>query len=237
MDRAVSDVLGYILIFSLILSSVAVVTAGGYSSLNSVRDAERFDNAQRVFDVLDENVDDHLETGVTSRGTEIRLADARIGFGDPVKLNVTVKGYGSNQTTVEPLLYTQSSEREIAYSGGATVRTDRGASIIKNDPPFRIGDETIVTFVETRPRDSGISGSGRVLVRTELSADSVHEYTGSGSPLDVTLNVTSPRTSAWEQWFESETDGNCTVVGNTASCTFETETLYVRTVAIDVFLQ
>lgn len=236
MDRAVSDVLGYILIFSLILSAVAVVTAGGYSSLNGVRDAERFDNAQRVFDVLDKNVDDHLETGVTSRGTEIRLADARIGFGDPVLFNVTVEGSGSNQTTVEPLLYTQSSEREIAYSGGATVRTDRGASIIKNDPPFRIGDETIVTFVETRPRDSGISGSGRVLVRTELSADSVHEYTGSG-PYNVTLNVTSPRTGAWEQWFESETGEDCTVVGNTASCTFETETLYVRTVAIDVFLQ
>lgn len=236
MDRAVSDVLGYILIFSLILSSVAIVTVGGYNSLNSVRDAERFDNAQRVFDVLDANVDDHLETGVTSRGTEIRLADARIGFGEPVVFNVTVGEYGFNRTTVEPLVYTQSSDREIAYSGGATVRADRGTSILSDGPPFRIGEETIVTFVETRARDSGISGSGRVLVRTELAAESVHAYTGAG-PYTVTLNVTTPRTDAWEQWFESETDEECTVVGNTVSCTFKTESLYVRTVAIDVYIQ
>lgn len=236
MDRAVSDVLGYILIFSLILSSVAIVTVGGYNSLNSVRDAERFDNAQRVFDVMDANVDDHLETGVRSRGTEIRLADARIGFGESVVFNLTVEGYGSNQTSVDPLLYTQSSDRKIAYSGGATVRADRGGSILSDGPPFRFGEKTIVTFVETRARDSGISGSGRVLVRTELAAESVHTYTGSG-PYNVTLNVTTPRTDAWEHWFESETGKECTVVGNTVSCPFETESLYVRTVAIDVYIQ
>lgn len=236
MDRAVSDVLGYILVFSLILSTVAVVTVGGYSSLNSVRDAERFDNAQRVFDVFDANVDDHLETGVTSRGTEIRLADAGIGFGEPVTISVSVADYGSNQTTLDPILYTQSSDRQIAYTGGATVRTDRGASILSDGPPFLIGEDTVLTLVKTRARDTGISGSGRVLVRTELSTQSVHTYSGAG-PYNVTLNVTTPRTGAWEQFLESETQEDCTVSGQTVSCTFNTESLHVRTVAIDVFLQ
>ena len=58
MDRAVSDVLGYVLIFSLITSSVGVVYVAGYGSLDSLRNAERFNNAERAFDVLDSNLEE-----------------------------------------------------------------------------------------------------------------------------------------------------------------------------------
>ncbi len=237
MDRGVSDVLGYILIFSLIISSVALVTVGGYNSLNTVRDAERFDNAQRVFEVLDANVADHLESGVTSRATEIRLANARLSFGDPVRINVTVEDEGYNRTTVDPLVYTQSDDRKIFYSGGATIRTDRGFSLMTDGPPFRFGEETVLTLVETRGRDAGISGSGRVLVRSTVATQSVYSYTASGE-YNVTLNVTSDRPSAWAEWLESETGvENCDVAGETVSCTFDTDAVYVRTVTIDVFLE
>ncbi|MDZ7851030.1 MAG: hypothetical protein U5K70_09680 [Halodesulfurarchaeum sp.] len=192
MDRGVSDVLGYVLVFSLILGSVALVSTAGYTSLDSVRDAERFDNANRVFEVLDANVDDHIDSGVPSRATEIRLADARIGFGEPVRFNVSVEDFGYNRTTADPLVYTQSADRTIAYSGGATIRSDRGYSRLTDGPPFRFGERTVLTFVQTRARDTGISGSGRVMVRTTRATQSVHSYRGSG-PYHVTLNVTTDR--------------------------------------------
>lgn len=237
MDRAVSDVLGYILIFSLIMGSVALVTAGGYNSLQTVRDTERFDNAERVFEVLDANVDAHLESGVPSRATEIRLSNAKLGFGDPVQFNVTVDGQGYNRTTLEPLVYTQSTDRNIRYSGGARVRTDRGYSLMLDGPPFRFGDQTVLTLVETRARDAAISGSGRVMVRSTLATQSTHTYTDSGS-YTVTLNVTSSRSTAWKHWLEAESDADtCDVVGDTVSCTFTTGSVYVRVVAIDVYLE
>lgn len=251
MDRAVSDVLGYILIFGLILSSVALVTVGGSNSLNTVRDAERFENAQRVFDVLDENVEDHLETGINSRGTEIRLADAGLDFGESVALNVSVDGHGYNATVTEPLVYRQSSARQIRYVAGATVRQDRGYAQVTNRPPLRIDDEeSLVTFVRTRGRDSGISGSGRILVRTRLATQSIHEYSGE-APYTVTINVTTDqadRAEAWKRWLETESGTTFTVRDGTDSDgdsinivsndgdPIETDRLYVRTVIIDVFL-
>lgn len=237
MDRGVSDVLGYVLIFSLILGSVALVSAAGYTSLDSVRSAERFDNAQRVFEVLDSNVDDHLDSRASSRATEIRLADAGIGFGDPVQFNVSVDGDGYNRTTADPLVYTQSSDRQIVYSGGATIRADRGYAMVTDGPPFRFGNRTMLTLAQTRARDSGISGSGRVLIRTTHATQSVHSYRGAG-PYTVTLNVTSAHPDAWARWLESELEGDsCEVVGQTATCTFETDAVHVRTVAVDVYLE
>jgi len=235
MDRAVSDVLGYILIFSLILSSVALVTVAGYNSLNSVRDAERFDNAEKVFEVFDANVDAHMESQIDGRATELRLADAGIDFGDPVTLNVTVDGAGYNRTTVDPLVYTQSADRKIRYSGGATIRQNRGYSQLIDGAPFRFSNTTVLTLVETRGRTNGISGSGRVLVRSEYVSQSIHGYTDPGE-YTVTVNVTTSKTTAWKNWLEAETGADCEVAGDTVSCTVQTETLYVRTVTIDLFL-
>jgi hypothetical protein len=236
MDRAVSDVLGYILIFALITSSVGVVTVAGFGTLADTRDAERFENAERVFDILGANVADHLEDRVRTRNTEIRLADSSLGFGDPVGINVTVGGVGSNSTTVEPLLYSQGETARIAYTGGAVVRSKGGSAVMTAGPPFRFGNRTVITMVNTRGRDTGVAGSARVLVRTELVSQSVYEYTN--GPYTVTLNVTppAPRSAAWAQWLESETGTDCDTLDDTVSCTFEADEVYVRTVTIDVFL-
>lgn len=236
MDRAVSDVLGYILVFALIMSSVALVTVGGFNSLDSVREAERFENAQRVFEVLNQNVGAHLESGTSSRATEIRLADARIGFGNPVQLNATIVGVGYNRTSLDPLVYTQSTDRRIWYSGGATIREERGYRVMQNGPPLRFGNRTVLTLVETRARDSGISGSGRVLLRSELSGRTVHTYTGA-EEYTVVYNVTTDRPAIWDRWLEAETGTDCEVFDETVSCTVTAKDVYVRTVTIDLFIQ
>lgn len=233
MDRAVSDVLGYVLIFTLIVSSVAVVTVGGYDALDAVRGEERFDNAERVFDVLDEHVDAHLEDRVPGRATEVRLTNAGLDFGDPVTVNVSVPGVGFNRTSIDPLVYEQSTERRMVYAAGATIRRDRGPPMLIDGPPFRFGNRTLITVVETRSRGGGVSGSARVLVRTEYVSQSTHTYTAleGRSP---TLTVTGPRAEAWADWWEAETGEPCTVSGDRVTCPIDADTIVVRQVTIDV---
>lgn len=236
MDRAVSDVLGYVLVFTLITTSVALVTVAGTDSLSNVRDAEQFENAHRVFDVLDANVDDHIEAQADRRATEIRLEDASLGFGDPVEINVSVAGVGYNRTSLDPIVYRQGDDRSIAYSSGAILRGDPGGTIMTAGPPFRFGEETIITFVETRGRSGDLSGSGRVLLRTQRATQSLHTYDNDG-PFEVTVNVTTARTDAWERWMEDQPGvSDCAVSGGTVTCTRTVETLHVRTVTVDVVL-
>ena len=57
-DRAVSDVVSYILVFALIISTVGIVSVSGISGLQDSRDGERVENAQRGFDLLADDVED-----------------------------------------------------------------------------------------------------------------------------------------------------------------------------------
>jgi hypothetical protein len=232
MDRGVSDVLGYVVIFTLIVSSVAVVTVGGTESLGAVRDAERFGNAQRVFDVLDTNVDDHLDARTHSRATEIRLTDAGVDFGTPVEINVTVGNQGYNRTTLDPLVYRQSDRREVIYSAGAVLRRDRGATVLTEEPPFRVGNRTLLTLVDTRAQTGGVSGSGRVLLRSEYVSQRAHEYTAVTDP--VVIEITTPRTAAWQSYLEAETGEDCPITGNTVTCTVDADWVAVRIVTVDI---
>ncbi|MFB6109412.1 MAG: hypothetical protein ABEJ60_00860 [Halodesulfurarchaeum sp.] len=234
MDRGVSDVLGYVLIFALITSSVGVVTVAGYGALEDVRAAQRFENAERAFEMLRANVADHLENRVPSRSTGIQLADARLGFGDPVTITVSVEGVGTNRTTLEPIVYSAGQTGRIVYASGAVIRSEAGGSVMTAEPPFRFGNPMFITMVDTRGHGTGIAGSARVLVRTELLSQSVHAYTD--GPYDLWVNVTTPRPGAWISWLEAETGSDCVLAGDTVSCPVEAETVYVRTVTIDVYL-
>jgi len=58
--RAVSDVVGYVLVFSLVSLTVGVVSVAGVGALQDARDVEQANNAERAFDVLGDNVEGRL---------------------------------------------------------------------------------------------------------------------------------------------------------------------------------
>lgn len=235
MDRAVSDVLGYVLIFSLITGAVALVYATGYTSLYDVRDAERFNNAERAFDVLDSNMEDVVFERVPSRATEVKLSDASIGFGDPVVINVSVDGGGSIESSVEPLEFSIGDDRALAYSNGAIIRGSGENSVMHDEPNFLFGSRTVVPILDVRSRTAGVSGSGRVLVRAETSKQDVYEFDTTSKT--VTINVTTTRTGAWTRYLEEATGEDCTTIGQTVSCDYDgSDTLYVQVTKIDVFI-
>ena len=129
-DRAVSETISFVLVFSLVIASVGTVYAVGVSELEETRDAERIENAQRAFDVLADNVRDVIE-GAPSRGTEVKLADATVRSADDAAMNVTVDPADGPpqfwEFSSSPLVYEAASGGEIRLSNGAVLRdSDRG---------------------------------------------------------------------------------------------------------------
>lgn len=236
MDRAVSDVLGYVLIFSLIIGSVGLVYVSGYGSLQNVRDAERFSNAERAFDVLDTNIDDIVVEHAPSRATEIKLSDASIGYGDQVTINVSfASGRGPIVTTYTPIRFAIGDDRELVYSNGAIIRSNGPNSVMRDEPSFIFGDRVVIPMIETRAFGQGVAGSSRVLVRAERSKQTINTSTES-PPYNITIKVTTSRTDAWERYFEEETGEDCTVTGNTVSCPYRADAVYIQVTKVDIHI-
>ncbi|MFC4549508.1 MULTISPECIES: DUF7289 family protein [Halorussus] len=248
-DRGVSETVGFVLVFALITLTVATVYVVGIDGLTDARDAEQLNNAERAFDVLADNMADLHRQDAPSRATEIKLAEAQLGFGEPTTMTVSVDVAGTPADTVEiaPLVYSGRSESTLVYEAGAVIRTDPGGAVMKRAPDmvFRAdGGVVILPVVQTRATGSGgVGGSKTVLVRgTRAVSEVLSARTSGGYRVTVTVDTAPARAPVWRRYFEARLDdprwnGNCDVVGtdaDTVECSFDAERLYVTATRVDV---
>jgi AraC-like DNA-binding protein len=262
-DRGVSEVLGFVLIFSLVTASVGAVYVVGFGGLEDARDAERIDNAERAMDVLADNVEDIHRDDAPTRATEIKLYDATLSVGEStnVAVNVTNNATGVtanwNNVSVYPVEYApQRSPTRLRYVNGGVFREDRNGGLLLNRPPVTMrtnssGDRIVVIpILQTRPGSSSGSISGRttVLVRTERISSRVLSARTDPGPetpdphYNVTYRIetTEARAPLWEDYLDTRFDEAfgttpcSTPSPDTVECQFETQQLFVTVTRINV---
>ncbi|MEF8882632.1 MAG: hypothetical protein V5A34_08940 [Halapricum sp.] len=224
-DRAVSEVLSYTLVFSLIVVSVLIISVSGVGTLENTRDAEQMNNAERAFDVLGDNIADLYERDAPSRATEISLGDAQLYTGDPTTINVTWKATATGNVSfteigLVPLVYEGNDEKKIVYEAGAVFRTTRDGGVrLRNPPMVFSGSTVLLSVIDTQSRGvQSISGSTvgvRIINRRTIvpvSSIAVERF-------NITVNSTSQRTELWAKYFE-ENGFTCDSPGSEVTCEY-----------------
>lgn len=233
--RGVSDVVGFVLIFSLIIATVGIVYTTGLSGLQDARDAERLSNAETAFGVLESNGEDVLHRGAPARATEIKLSNAQLGPGDPVTVNVTAGPNATVSREVTPVVYS-AGDTDIVYVEGAILRSQRGGATMLDPPNVHLGERALVPIVDTHfPAPKTIGGQTRALIRLAVPTES-DRMVRTLRPTNgtVTITVTTPRPGPWNRYFtargascsESPVNGTYTAV--------DCDVTGVRTMAVPV---
>lgn len=227
--RGVSESLGFILVFGIIVSMTSLVYVTGFADLQDTRDFEQANNAERAFNVLKANVEDVNQRGAPSRGTEVKLTDSKLYTADPVSINVTVHESGDplNNATfspnVSPIVY-EGDDGVIVYSNGAIFRKSSGGVAMVEQPAFVVSDDRVVmSLVQTYPEGGmqSMSGSKTVLVRTlNDHSDGISDVLDEpdADEYNVTVTIVTPRADAWARYFEDEGFDDCNVTGDTVVC-------------------
>jgi ketosteroid isomerase-like protein len=207
-DRAVSDVIGYVLVFSLIIATVGIVTAVGFSTIEDRQRDERINNVERAFDVLATNVEDVYRGGAPSRATEIRLAGGTVRHGDSIRISVADSDDPATNVTVssQPLVYAEG-DTEIVYAAGAVIRAEGDSSIMLREPPFQTDSPIalfplVATFRTTGPE--GLSTDGTVRVTSAARSVNTTQSASFEAADSYAVTVESPRSAAWARYFESQ---------------------------------
>lgn len=205
--RGVSETVGFVLVFSLVLLTVGAVFTIGYGGLQDARDAERINNAERAFDVLVDNIADITARGAPSRGTEIRLAEASIGSGPPTLVNVTgyesgAMDFSTGNYSLDPVVY-ESAGTRIRYAGGAVTRIQPDGSLLLQEPNFVVSEKRVILpVIQLSVEDRSIAGSRTVLVRSERRIRSVDIDDSGVDRLEIALS--SPVADRWASYFRSQ---------------------------------
>lgn len=240
-DRGVTEVLGFVLIFSMILLMTGIIYTGGAAELREVRDNQQIEGAERALRAVDSDVTDIVRDGAPSRSSTVRFDAGRFEFAEPTRLNITVRNaaddvlgqpYNDSYTS---LVYRFDGDVRLAYGMGMVTRTggSGGWAAVTDPPVVFVGDgaDRSVLLPVINTMGSGESGSGTVTVRTNLSRNATvsspaasmgTQYEGD---LSVTVNVTdTPRAAAWGRYFNRSVSSGtptCAPVGEDGtSCTF-----------------
>jgi len=248
-NRAISDVVGYVLVVSLVISVVGVVSVVGFSSLEDARYAEQASNAERAFDVLADNVGDVYGDGAPSRGTEISLSEASLRTTGAVTVNVTARdtSTGDNFTlekTSQPVVWQGTRDTELAYSLGATLRAQPDGGVVIEGAPSRYDtDRAVIHVIQTRAPPTQFGGT-TVRVRAVHASSNVLLSESTDKYDAIWLNVTTPRAAIWAQHLERYPKTTCSVgvvpgeSTETVSCKFvDRNAVYVTLTRIDVEIE
>ncbi|ACV48249.1 MULTISPECIES: DUF7289 family protein [Halomicrobium] len=247
-DRAVSEVLGFALVFGMVVASVAIISVSGLGTLQDVRDAEQTNNAQQAFDVLADNMADIHQRGAPSRATEVSLGSAQLYTGENVTINVTAidrdtaDGNESVERSVRPIVYESDGAQRLVYEGGAVFQVSRDGGFHTVEPPLVARDgRVLVPIVQTRTERVRSVGGSTVLVRANQQSSAV--AVSGGQFENVSVTVTSPRWELWQRAFEQTALSECAPDPDAASVTCYLEPgaspdrLYVPVHEIDLTIE
>lgn len=246
-DRAISDVVGFAVIFGIAVLSIALIYTVGIGALNSIQHGEGMNNVDRAFDIVAENMADIHRNGAPARSTELQFPGGQLAITGQVSIELVVQnGTVPNASSVTPISYRKGTTG-FFYVSGAVIRTDRGRSVMVREPPFRFGpNRTVVSFVSTLARgetdSAGGTGSVRLTARRDPpgSRTKTATVTNGSRTVNYSIHLTSPRFRAWKRYFERQGFPDSDITTDPANDTLviahETEELYVRKTNIGVAL-
>lgn len=243
-DRGVSEVIGYVIIFSIVISSVLLLSASGTTTLEDIRDDEQAKNTQRAFDVVANNMAEIYERDSPSRATEIDLGNAQLFYGNHTTIEVELLAGGTVEASFEedlrPIVLRSPSNTELVYEAGAVLQTEREGGIILREPPLVLSSQRVhVPMIKTTaPTVQAVSGTTALLRGKSTNREVLFTPdTISSGPDELRLNVTSPRYESWERYFEEETPLTCTTDASTETveCDMSSpDTVYVTLQEIEL---
>lgn len=232
--RGQSEPLGFLLIFGVVVLTIALVGVTGFAGLESVQDFQRTTNAEQGFVALADDVEDVTVAGAPGRTTEVRIAGGSLSLTTAeTTITVDYANGTTSTTTVEthPLVYDSGTGTTITYRSGAVIRRDGESAVLVRDPRFVVsGDRTVLSVINaTQVHGGKVGGTTAVGIRTRAAGT---RLLAADAPVDgVTLNVSSPNAAAWARYFERfEGGGPVTSVsrsGDSVEVTIDTDRLYV----------
>jgi hypothetical protein len=201
-DRAVSDVVSFVLVFALVISSVGLVTAFGLGTLQELQQSERADAAERAFVVLARGIDDVEDGRSPAYRGELEVSGATISVVNGTTVNVNVTGAPFNETHRLGGLQYRTADTSFTYESGGVFRGEPGGTVTVVAPSFDCRDDhATISMVELRSdRSRAVGGSiANVHVWRENATVTFPETRGGTAVTGVTVDTTSPR---WRSYFE-----------------------------------
>ena len=203
-DRAVSDLLAFVLVFGIIITSVGVVYIFGLGALGDAQAAQQDRNAERAFSSMGASFNDLQTNRGQERLAELNPRGARMSI-DEDSPELEIEGIDEGFDESVGAMHYDNDNTRISYELGAVFRSDDGNSVMVREPEFvsrEVGGETrlIVSFVDIE-RDGPTAIGSESTMQIGAIQDDQQRYTHDGDDVEITIRDSS-HAKAWARYFD-----------------------------------
>jgi hypothetical protein len=199
-NAAVSETLGYILLFAIVTLSMGVIYAIGYPALQSNMDANVFESAEQNFIVLQSNMERVAFDQTPVKVLKLKLQASSIAVTNESSISVAYGGNLEKYSTGEIVF--SKDEKTIAYEIGSVFKKyPREASVMVSEPPIYVTslDNTSVTNIGIVSLNGNSQMGGKGIATINLRHNYSDMYMGN-STTDVSVLINSTHAFKWEEY-------------------------------------
>ena len=222
-SRGVSEVVGYLLVFSIVVTIVSVIYASGMPMVERTKENSALQSMETVFITLQSNIKKVALAQSPVRTMKLNLIKGSISA-NKIAGTITVNGQPIQFGNIE---YTLGA-RKMIYENGAVIESTPGGSIIVSDPPifFTNDSDNAHVFISVI-NASGTFSAGGGIAEMQIGPYNVsrdtHVYYNSSPVTSLNISVTSQYQDAWDRYLNKEFGGfpipscNLTLVSHNVS--------------------
>lgn len=259
-DRGVSEAVGYVLLFSLLIVGVGLVSASGLTFLTESTDREQVENGERALVSAAATLDDIHRQSDTLRSFTIPLSGGTV-FLNGSSINVSSPDDPALNRTYDVNSLEQQFDREprdvtVAYEAGGVFRSPGAGARYR--PAIACGDDLAVVSLVRLDGDNFRRSGGEEGVR-ELNPRSLpteapvldfdqsltfsaevsevrRNYTTFGSPGTLRVNVSaSANPTQWDQYL-TRSDSRWVDTGGSVYACENVDSVLVRVTTVSLLL-
>lgn len=196
-DRAVSELVGFILIFGIIMTGATLTVMVGQDQISDINDHQQTRNAERSLELLGRSLNGIDQARSDSTVSTINLNDGSLALTSGTRVEVVV-----DNRTMSPPAWSWSATNDtggltysyedtiVRYENGMVLRSDSGSAVARIDPQMRCSDDqAIVSIVTLNASGDRQVGDGRVSIagyKNETRLLYPRNRSGAGSALNAT---------------------------------------------------
>jgi len=198
--RAVSEVVGYIIIIGVIFVVFSLIFVNATSFFSSTGEDERLENAGRGLVLLQSNTDSVVYGEAPRRTTDVQLGGGTVSVGGTQsRIILNVSGNEVRNKSLSPVRYSLDDEG-LSYDNGAVFRDSLSGTAMVSEPGWKIRDDMVAISGVRTFGGGSTGGDGIVSVETEASGDTFVETVPASEAKDVNITVVSENSVAWERY-------------------------------------
>ncbi|SFM67295.1 DUF7289 family protein [Methanolobus profundi] len=214
-DAAVSETIGYILLFAIVTLSMGVIYAIGYPALQSNIDANIFESAEQSFIVLQSNMNRVAFDQTPVKILKINLQSSSVAVSQGSSMTITYDGNPPLYISTGEVVF-EKDDKTITYEMGSVLKSyPASGSVMVSEPPIYVStiDNTTVTTIGLISVNGNDQASGKgITVLTLKHNSSIMDTTSAPTTVDIQINSTHAQ--KWEQYLE---DIGFSITGTTDS--------------------